>query len=124
VIPLEVGSVATIVTVAAVGLVTWWLASYWRSRDAGSATSSVVGSLGTLAVGSVTALTVALGEGAETLSMIGDVIGGAAPYLAHLISVAVGWLALDGAIAISPRTWVIAMLGVLVLLVMFDARGS
>jgi len=115
-------SVATIVVVAGIVLVSWWLASYFRTRDAGTATGNVVGALGTFAVGSVTAITVALGEGAETLGMIGDVLAGSGPYLAHLVSVGLGWLALEGAIAITPRTWVIAMLGVLVLLVMFD-RG-
>jgi len=68
----------------------------------------------------VTVLTVTLQQGAETLSMIGDVLLGFGPYLAHFFAVGLGWLGFSGRLELTAQTWVLVTVGMLVLLVMFD----
>ncbi len=63
-----------------------------------------------------------LQQGAETLSMIGDVLLGFGPYLAHFFAVGLGWLGFSGRLELTAQTWVLVTVGMLVLLVMFD-RG-
>ncbi len=115
-------SLSTMAIAAVVIVVTGWLVQYARSRDAGSATESVAGTLGTLVLGAVTVLTVTLEQGAETLSLLGDLLMGFGPYLAHLLTVGLGWLGFSGRLELTPKTWVLVTVGILVVLVMFD-RG-
>lgn len=118
-IPLGL-DLAALAIVAVVVVVTGWLYHYARERDAESATESVAGTMGTLALGSVTVVTVIVQQGAETLSGVGDIILSAAPWLGQVVMGGLGWLGIAGWIELTPRTWLIAVGAIIVVMAMID----
>lgn len=113
-------SLPMLAIVAVVVLVTGWLVQYARERDAESATESVAGVMGSLALGTVTVVMVVVQQGAETLSGVGDLVLGAAPWLGQLILGALGWFGFSGWLELTPRMWIVAVAVIVVLMAMFD----
>ncbi|GAB3676866.1 hypothetical protein [Halopiger thermotolerans] len=96
-----------------------WLLSYVRHGDAESATSTVVGAIGSLVVGLVTVVSTAGAEGADALAQIADLVGG--PVLSNLFAIGLGYLAI-GANAITPKTWIL-LTGTMLLVLFVIDRG-
>lgn len=112
-----------LIVVVSLLLVSWWLVSYVRERSAEDATARVaagIGSLGLVLAGIVSTL---LSQGAGALSLVGDIAGANAGFVAHGVATIGGYLVLAIPIAITPRTWIVVMIAILLVLVMFG-RGD
>jgi len=109
--------VATLATVAVVVVASGWLVQYARERDAESATESVAGTVGSLALGAVTVVTVVVEQG---LSGVADLVFGAAPWVGQALIGGLGWLGFSGWISLTPETWLVAVVAIVVVIAMID----